>query len=99
MIDGCTRFGARPWSPAGSAGSRVGARSIQLREFVFALFTTQTMNAKTVPVLISAVANNPDASYTLIAVGVILSIFPPLVLALFFRRFITSGLVSSLGRS
>jgi multiple sugar transport system permease protein len=103
MIDGCTRFGAlrRVVLPMAAPGlAAVGAFSFlfSYSEFVFALFTTQTMNAKTVPVLISAVANNPDASYTLIAVGVILSIFPPLALALIFRRFITSGLVTLLGK-
>jgi multiple sugar transport system permease protein len=67
-------------------------------EFLFALFTTQTINAKTVPVLISAVANNPDASYTLIAVGVMLSILPPLILALVLRNALTTGLATMLGR-
>lgn len=104
LIDGCTRFGVLwrivlPLAAPGLAAVGAFAFLFSYSEFVFALFTTQTMNAKTVPVLISAVANNPDASYTLIAVGVILSIFPPLALALIFRHFITSGLVSSLGRS
>jgi multiple sugar transport system permease protein len=104
LIDGCTRFGAlrRVVIPIAAPGlAAVGAFSFlfSYSEFVFALFTTQTMNAKTVPVLTSAIANNPDASYTLIAVGVMLSILPPLALAFIFQRFITSGLVASFGRS
>jgi ABC-type glycerol-3-phosphate transport system permease component len=46
--------------------------------------------------MISAISVNPDASYSLISVGIILSIFAPIVVALVFRRYIISGLVSSL---
>lgn len=103
MVDGCTRFGVLrhimvPLAAPGLAA--IGAFSLlfSYSEFLFALFTTQTINAKTVPVIISAVANNPDASYTLITVGVLLSIIPPMILAIGFRRFITTGLTTSLGR-
>jgi multiple sugar transport system permease protein len=103
FVDGCTRFGVLRHVVvplATPALMAVGAFALlfSYSEFVFALFTTQSMNAKTVPVIISAVANNPDASYTLIAVGVILSILPPMVLALAFRRFLISGLATSLGK-
>ena len=53
----------------------------------------------TVPVMIATISVNPDASFTLIAVGIVLSIIAPIILAIIFRRFITSGLVSSLGRA
>lgn len=103
MVDGATRFGLLrhiviPLAAPGLAAVGAFAFLFSYSEFLFGLFTTQSMNAKTVPVLISAVANNPDASYTLIAVGVILSIIPPLIVALGFRRFLTSGLASSLSR-
>jgi multiple sugar transport system permease protein len=102
-MDGCTRFDTLRYIviPLAAPGlTAVGAFAFlfSYSEFLFALFTTQTINAKTVSVLISAVANNPDASYTLIAVGVILSILPPMIIALSLRRFLTSGLASSLGR-
>ena len=103
MVDGCTRFGTLrymvlPLAAPGLAAVGAFAFLFSYSEFLFGLFTTQSINAKTVPVLISAVANNPDSSYTLISVGVILSIIPPLVVALGFRRFITTGLVTSLSR-
>ena len=60
-------------------------------EFLFALFTTETPNAKTIPVIIASVSVNPDASYTLIA-GIVLSMIAPILFALAFRRYITSGL-------
>jgi multiple sugar transport system permease protein len=65
---------------------------------LFALFTTQTLNSKTIPVMVSAIGSNPDASYTLIAVGITLSVIAPIALAMIFRRYIVSGLVTSFGR-
>ena len=67
-------------------------------EFLFALFTTETPNSKTIPVIIASVSVNPDASYTLIAVGIVLSMIAPILFALAFRRYITSGLAASLTR-
>jgi multiple sugar transport system permease protein len=103
LVDGCTRLGVLrhvvvPLAAPGLAAVGAFAFLFSYNEFLFGLFTTQTINAKTVPVIISAVANNPDASYTLISVGVMLSIIPPLIIALSFRRFLTSGLASSLSR-
>ena len=46
-------------------------------ELLFALFTTETPHAKTIPVIIASVSVNPDASYTLIAVGIVLSMIAP----------------------
>jgi multiple sugar transport system permease protein len=103
LVDGCTRFGTLrhivlPLAAPGLAAVGAFAFLFSYSEFLFGLFTTQSINAKTVPVIISAVSNNPDASYTLIAVGVLLSIIPPMIVALGFRRYLTSGLATSLGR-
>ncbi|HXF63022.1 MAG TPA: carbohydrate ABC transporter permease [Caldilineaceae bacterium] len=103
LVDGCTRFAALrhivlPVAAPGLVAVGAFAFLFSYSEFPFALFTTQTINAKTIPVLISAVANNPDASYTLIAVGVMISILPPLLLALLLRNVLTTGLSSLLGR-
>ena len=101
LVDGATRFAALrhvvvPLALPGLAA--VGAFSFlfSYSEFLFALLTTSSVQAKTIPVMISAISVNPDASYTLIAVGIILSVLAPITLALIFRRAITSGLVSSL---
>jgi multiple sugar transport system permease protein len=103
LIDGCSRFSVLRYIvlPLAAPGLvAVGAFSFlfSYSEFLFALFTTQSINAKTVPVIVSALGNNPAANYTLIAVGVILSIIPPLAIALSFRRFITTGLATSLSQ-
>jgi multiple sugar transport system permease protein len=102
-VDGCRRFGTlrRVVLPLAAPGmAAVGAFSFlfSYSEFFFANITTSTPHAKTIPVMISAISVNPDASNTLIAVGIILSIAAPLAFALVFRRFITSGLVASLTR-
>ncbi len=103
LVDGCTRFGVlwnivAPLAAPGLAAVGAFAFLFSYSEFLFALFTTQTINAKTVPVLISETANNPDASYSLIAVGIVLSILSPMIFAVVFRRFITTGLAASLGK-
>ena len=104
LVDGSTRFGALrhivlPLAAPGLAA--VGAFSFLFSydEFLFALLITSSLNSKTIPVMIATISVNPDASYTLIAVGIALSIIAPIALAIVFRRFITSGLVSSLGRA
>jgi multiple sugar transport system permease protein len=101
LIDGCTRFGALrhvvlPLAAPGLAAIGAFSFLFSYNEFLFALLTTSSINSKTIPVMISAISVNPDASYSLISVGIILSIFAPLVVALIFRRYIISGLVSSL---
>jgi multiple sugar transport system permease protein len=101
LIDGCTRYQAlrRVVIPLAAPGlAAVGAFSFlfSYNEFLFALLTTSTVDSKTIPVMISAISVNPDASYTLISVGIVLSIAAPIGVALIFRRYIISGLVSSL---
>jgi multiple sugar transport system permease protein len=101
LVDGCTRFEALrhvvlPLAAPGLAAVGVFSFLFSYNEFLFALLTTSSIESKTIPVMISAISVNPDASYTLISVGIILSIFAPLVVALVFRRHIISGLVSSL---
>lgn len=104
LVDGSTRLGALrhivlPLAAPGLAA--VGAFSFLFSydEFLFALLITASPNSKTIPVMIATISVNPDASYTLIAVGIVLSIIAPIALSIVFRRFITTGLVSSLGRA
>jgi multiple sugar transport system permease protein len=101
LVDGCSRFGALrhvvlPLAAPGLAAIGAFSFLFSYNEFLFALLTTSTISSKTIPVMISAISVNPDASYSLISVGIILSILAPIVVALVFRRYIISGLVSSL---
>jgi len=103
LVDGTGRFGALwhvvlPMSAPGLAAVGAFAFLFSYNEFLFAQLILDSIELKTVPVILAAVSVNPDATYTLIAVGVMLAILAPVVLALVFRRYIVSGLVSSLER-
>jgi multiple sugar transport system permease protein len=103
LVDGSGRFGALwhvvvPMAAPGLAAVGAFAFLFSYNEFLFAQLILDSIELKTVPVLLAAISVNPDASYTLIAVGVMLAIIAPILLALVFRRYITSGLVSSLER-
>ena len=101
LVDGCTRFAVLhrvviPLARPGLAAIAAFSFLFSYSEFFFALLMTSSINAKTTPVVIASISVNPDSSYTLIAVGIVLSIIPPMLLALLFRRFITSSLVASM---
>jgi multiple sugar transport system permease protein len=101
LADGCTRFAALrrvvlPLAAPGVAAIAAFSFLFSYNEFFFALLVTSTLNAKTTPVIIASISVNPDSSYTLIAVGIVLSIIIPMLLAVVFRRFITSTLVASM---
>jgi len=45
--------------------------------------------------VITSIAGNPDASYSLISVCITLGMIPPLILAIVMRRWLTEGLSAS----
>ena len=103
LVDGCTRFAVLrevvlPLAAPGLAAIAAFSFLFSYSEFFFALLITSTARAKTTPVVIASISVNPDSSYTLIAVGIVVSIVAPVLLAVFFRRFITSSLVASMER-
>jgi multiple sugar transport system permease protein len=103
LVDGSTRLRtlfsiAIPLAAPGLAAVAAFSFLFSYNEYLFALLLTQSAETKTIPVAIAAIAQNPDASYSLIAVGVILAIIAPLTLALVFRGYIARGLVTSLER-
>ena len=65
-------------------------------EFLFSLLLTQTIRVRTMPVVVALISVNPDVAYSLLSVGIVVSIIPPVLLAMLMRRYILSGLVSSL---
>ena len=63
-------------------------------EFLFALLITETEQSYTSTVVASMFANDVDVNYvTIIAAGV-LAVIPPVIFALFFQKYIISGLLS-----
>ena len=101
LIDGCSRFQALvrvvlPMALPGLVAAAAFAFMTSYNEFLFARFLTQSIATHTGPVIISSIAGNPDASYTLISVAMTLGLIPPLILALVLRRWLTEGLSTSI---
>lgn len=61
-------------------------------EFLFALVLTFTPSSKTMPVVISEFATRFGLDYGMMMTGGVLASIPPLLLALFFQRYLMSGL-------
>jgi len=103
MVDGCTRFQCLtkvvvPVVAPGIAATGAFAFMNAYSEFLFAVLLTKTMASKTVPVVLSAAAINFDVSYALASTAVVLAIIPPIVFALVFRNYITTGLSMAFGK-
>ncbi len=103
LIDGCSRFGAlrrivAPIAAPGLAAAAAFAFMGSYSEFLYALFLTRTMAAKTAPVILVATAINHDVSFALSFAALVLSIIPPILFALIFRSYITRGFVGAFGR-
>jgi multiple sugar transport system permease protein len=101
LIDGCSTFQAlvrvvAPVATPGLLAAAAFAFMTSYNEFLFARFLTQTIEAQTGPVIIAAIAGNPDASYTLISVCITLGMIPPFILAVTMRRWLTEGLSKSI---
>jgi multiple sugar transport system permease protein len=100
-IDGCNTFQALtrvviPIALPGLVAAAAFAVMTSYNEFLFARFLTQSIDSQTGPVIISSIAGNPDASYTLISVAITLGLVPPLILAIALRRWLTEGLSTSI---
>ncbi len=97
LIDGCSRFGALtrvviPVTLPGIAATGAVAFIFAYSEFLFAVLLTKTMATRTAPVVLTSAAINHDVSYALATTALVLSIIPPIVFALIFRKYITRGL-------
>ena len=103
LVDGCNRLQCLvrvviPVVAPGIAATGAFAFMNAYSEFLFAVLLTKTMASKTVPVVLSAAAINFDVSYALASTAVVLAIIPPILFALVFRRYITSGLSMAFGK-
>ena len=100
LVDGCTRFQSlwhivAPLILPGMVAAAAFAFMTSYNEFLFARFLTQTIATQTAPLVITSIAGNPDASYSLISVCITLGMIPPLILAIVMRRWLTEGLSAS----
>jgi multiple sugar transport system permease protein len=98
-VDGCTRLGALvrvilPLARPGLLTTAMFGFLLAWDEFLYALIFTSTTHAKTIPVAIAEFTGKYASDFGLIAAGGVLASLPPLLLALFFQRYIVGGLTS-----
>ena len=99
FIDGCTRIGAflKILIPAATPGFvAVGSLSFLMcwDEFLFALIFMNSTSSKTLPVVISEFSTQFGVDYGMMMTGGMMTTIIPLLLALFFPRYIVSGFSS-----
>lgn len=98
-IDGCDRLQALrrvvlPLSGPALVAAAVFAFITCWNEFLFAFLLTQTEAAKTVTVVLSNFTTDVTVDFALMNAAGVIAVVPPVVLALLFRRFVVSGLVT-----
>lgn len=98
-VDGCSRLRALvsvilPLSLPGLVATGALAFLNAWNEFLLALIFTNSLNAKTVPVVISEFSTQFGLEYGMMMAGGVLASLPPVILALLFQRYIVSGLAS-----
>jgi multiple sugar transport system permease protein len=101
LIDGCNplqafRYILLPLAIPGLTAIAAFSFVFSYSEFLFPLLITQTLKSKTMPVLIASLSNNPDVSYALLSVCVVLAVIPLLVIGFFFRNYVTKGMTISI---
>lgn len=97
MVDG-----AGPWQvltkiilPIASPGliaAAVFSFMASWNEFLFALIFTKTAKSITLPVIVATFTSDFNISFALMNAAGVLAVIPPVVLALFFRRYLVDGL-------
>ncbi len=98
-VDGCSRIGALikvilPLAVPGLIATGILVFLLCWDEFFYALIFTSSINAKTISVAIAEFSGKHAVDYGMIATGGILAALPPTILAVFFQRYIISGLTS-----
>jgi multiple sugar transport system permease protein len=98
-VDRCTWVGMMwrvflPVATPGLVAAGMFAFMTSWNEFLYALLFTSTIKSLTAPVIASWFATDLRIEYTFMMTGGVLTVVPPLVLALLFQRLIIQGLVS-----
>lgn len=98
-VDGCNRLQALlrvilPLSGPALVAAAVFTFITCWNEFLFAFMLTQTEASKTVTVVLSNFTTDVTVDFALMNAAGVIAVVPPVVLALLFRRFVVSGLVT-----
>jgi multiple sugar transport system permease protein len=99
LVDGCTRLQVlirivAPVTAPALAATAAFAFMFSYNDFPFALFVTSTIHSQTIPVIVANTAINPDVSFGVVAVTIVLTMIPPVAFAMVFRNYITRGLIA-----
>ncbi|MCL2653306.1 MAG: carbohydrate ABC transporter permease [Propionibacteriaceae bacterium] len=98
-IDGASRMQALFRIVLPSAGPGIFAAAmfaflLAWDEFMYALIFTSSNASKTIPVAIAEFSAQHSTDFGLVAAGGVIAALPPVILAIFFQRYVVSGLVS-----
>lgn len=98
-MDGCNRFQVAnkiiiPLSIPGLTTAAILAFLLSWGEFLFALLITETEKSYTSTVVAGMFATDLNVSYATILAAGVLAVIPPVAFALFFQKYIISGLLS-----
>lgn len=101
-MDGCGYFRmlvkvVLPLARPGLIAAAIFAFMSAYGEFVFATILTQTINSKTQTAVLAALSQGMSSSRGMIAAAATLSILPPTIVAIIFRKQILQGLTARLG--
>lgn len=97
MIDGCSKlrsffYVVLPIIATGLAATVIFSFIITWNEFFYAFSLTKTLDAKTLPVLIYDFNSKFGANYVMSATAGVIASLPPVLVALFFQKYIITGL-------
>jgi multiple sugar transport system permease protein len=99
LVDGCSWSGMLfrvllPVAMPGLVAAAMFAFMTAWNDYLFAVILTNTMAAKTLPVVVAGFATDVTTERTLMAAGGVLAVVPPLLLAFVFQRLIVQGLAA-----
>jgi multiple sugar transport system permease protein len=97
LIDGCTRLQTLryvyvPMARPGLIATGILAFLLSWDEFFFSLIFTSSLAAKTIPVAIAEFTGKNAVDYGMITTGGVIASIPPLLIAIFFQRYIVMGM-------
>jgi multiple sugar transport system permease protein len=98
-VDGCSHWRViwhvfLPLAMPAIVASLMFAFLTSWNEFVLSLMLTQTINAQTLPIVISGFVLDFTVNFSFINAAGVVAIVPPVVLAILFERYITGGLTA-----
>jgi multiple sugar transport system permease protein len=97
LIDGCSRLQTLryiyvPMARPGLIATGILAFLLSWDEFFFSLIFTSSLAAKTIPVAIAEFTGKNTVDYGMISTGGVIASIPPLLIAVFFQKYIVMGM-------